>query len=451
MDLLQTVDIKTADIGQKNKLNQVRESISNEAMKTQDKLFKDQLSEQTSQLNSPINQKKTKTNQEDSGSKADDIKSPVETSELKTEIPKETNVSDADDNISSIIAGTDGATAAIIMDPNIAALLAEEGNNLPVPDELVGGITMASEGLGAPLSLSEEMVKIVSSSPKAELNATQINPSTQAAQGLNDSINKLMPNKLLVPGIQTLAADASPQKPLNIMPSLSANLSEKALLQDAKLTKMSSEFSATEVISQASRLQQVPITTAVSASLSATQNPSTGMINETANALTQTVNLNNTSSINAPLNNALLSTAISANVGSPNWSQQMTQQVAYMVKGGIQQAEIKLNPANLGPMEIKLSISDDKASVNFVTQHASVRDALDSALPRLKEMLEQQGLNLADANVSTQSEQRQANSEMHDEKNTQTSDALSDSEQENHIEENVLTEIVSDAGVSIFA
>jgi len=443
MDLLQTVDIKSADIGQKNTLSQVRESRSNEAKKSQDKPFKDQLNEQTNQLNPPANQKKIKTDQEDSVLKADDIKSTAKTSEMQKEI----NANDAGDNVLPIAANTNGAETAIKMDPKIASLLAEKGNNLPLSEALMGDITMLPDGLGEVLPLSEEMVKMVSLLPTAELNGTRIH---QSAQGLNESINKLMPNKLLEPSIQTIAAESSP-KPLNIVPNLSASLAEKAILQDAKLTKMSGEFSTTEVISQASRLQQVPITTAVSANLSATQNPLTGIMNEAASGLNQTAALSSTPLVNSPLSSAPLSTAISANVGSPNWSQQMAQQVTYMVKGGIQQAEIKLNPAHLGPMEIKLSMSDDKASVNFVTQHAAVRDALDAALPRLKEMLEQQGLNLADANVSTQSEQRQANSEMHDEKNTQSSETLIDAEQENHKEDNELREIVTDTGVSIFA
>lgn len=96
---------------------------------------------------------------------------------------------------------------------------------------------------------------------------------------------------------------------------------------------------------------------------------------------------------------------------NPGWSQQMTDQVNLMLRGGFQQADIKLNPAHLGPMEIKLSMNDDKASIHFVAQHAPVRDAIDSALPRLREMLEQQGVSLADVDVSAQSEQQQSDTE----------------------------------------
>ncbi|HEY9050285.1 MAG TPA: flagellar hook-length control protein FliK [Gammaproteobacteria bacterium] len=87
------------------------------------------------------------------------------------------------------------------------------------------------------------------------------------------------------------------------------------------------------------------------------------------------------------------------------WAQGLSDQMAIMVQGKLQTAEMKLNPAHLGPMEIKLSMQDDKASVTFVTQHAAVREALDVAMPRLREMFESQGLNLANVDVSQYSEQ----------------------------------------------
>ena len=73
--------------------------------------------------------------------------------------------------------------------------------------------------------------------------------------------------------------------------------------------------------------------------------------------------------------------------------------------------KIKRSPAHLGHMEIKLSMNDDKESNHFISLHAPVRDAIDSALPRLREMLEQQGLSLADVDVSAHSEQQQSDAE----------------------------------------
>jgi flagellar hook-length control protein FliK len=98
-----------------------------------------------------------------------------------------------------------------------------------------------------------------------------------------------------------------------------------------------------------------------------------------------------------------LNGAIATPVSHPNWGQGVGEQLALMVQGNLQTAEIKLNPAHLGPMEIRLSLNHDQASVTFISAHAAVRDALDAAMPRLRDMLEQQGINLANVDVSAQS------------------------------------------------
>lgn len=110
-------------------------------------------------------------------------------------------------------------------------------------------------------------------------------------------------------------------------------------------------------------------------------------------------------------NTSVMTGSISAAVQSPSWSQGVSERVAWMVQGNFQTAELKLNPAHLGPLEIKLSVTDDKASVTFVTAHAPVKEAIDQALPRLREMLEQQGLSLADVDVSQYSDAQEEQAE----------------------------------------
>ena len=95
--------------------------------------------------------------------------------------------------------------------------------------------------------------------------------------------------------------------------------------------------------------------------------------------------------------------SINTPVNHPAWGNQVGDQLVFMLQGKLQSAEIKLNPAHLGPMEIRLSMHEDKASVTFISAHAPVREALDAALPRLREMMEQQGLNLTNVDVSAHS------------------------------------------------
>ncbi len=80
-----------------------------------------------------------------------------------------------------------------------------------------------------------------------------------------------------------------------------------------------------------------------------------------------------------------------------------------MVNQNISSAEFRLNPANLGPLEVRIDMDNDQVNVAFSSRHADVRDAVEQALPKLREMFEDKGLNLSDADVSQHSfaEQRE--------------------------------------------
>ena len=93
-------------------------------------------------------------------------------------------------------------------------------------------------------------------------------------------------------------------------------------------------------------------------------------------------------------------TMITETFGRPEWNQGMGKQILWMVNQNISRAEIRLNPANLGPLEVRVDMENDQVNVAFTSRHADVREAVEQALPRLREMLEEKGLNLADADVS---------------------------------------------------
>lgn len=98
-------------------------------------------------------------------------------------------------------------------------------------------------------------------------------------------------------------------------------------------------------------------------------------------------------------------------LGRPAWSQAMGKQVLMMVNQNIGVAEIRLNPAHLGPIEILIDMSDDQVNVSMNSRHAAVREAMEQALPKLREMLDDKGFNLADTDISKHSfaEQREQN------------------------------------------
>lgn len=110
---------------------------------------------------------------------------------------------------------------------------------------------------------------------------------------------------------------------------------------------------------------------------------------------------------------SLPSLSLSQPLRQPGWDQALGDRVQWMVGQKLQAAEIRLNPAHLGPMEVRIDIQNEQAHISFTAQHAPVREALEAALPRLREMLGEGGLELGDVNVSDQSlaEQRQSDSE----------------------------------------
>jgi flagellar hook-length control protein FliK len=87
----------------------------------------------------------------------------------------------------------------------------------------------------------------------------------------------------------------------------------------------------------------------------------------------------------------------------PGWDQALGERVMWVVNQKFQGVELKLNPAHLGPIEVRVQMQNDQAQVSFVAQHGPVRDALEAALPRLREMFTANGFNLVDVNVSQHS------------------------------------------------
>ncbi|TJZ72913.1 flagellar hook-length control protein FliK [Chitiniphilus eburneus] len=90
-------------------------------------------------------------------------------------------------------------------------------------------------------------------------------------------------------------------------------------------------------------------------------------------------------------------------VGSNRWGDAVAQRVSMMLGRQEQQIDMQLNPPHLGPMEVRLSLSAESASVVFASQHAGVREALAAATPRLTALLADQGIQLVDVKVASDS------------------------------------------------
>ncbi len=92
--------------------------------------------------------------------------------------------------------------------------------------------------------------------------------------------------------------------------------------------------------------------------------------------------------------------AITIPPGDKGWDQAMGERILWMVGRDLQAASVNIKPPHLGPLNIQISIQNDQASVNFTAQHGVVKDALEAAIPRLREMLAENNIQLVNVDVS---------------------------------------------------
>jgi flagellar hook-length control protein FliK len=94
--------------------------------------------------------------------------------------------------------------------------------------------------------------------------------------------------------------------------------------------------------------------------------------------------------------------------GQAAWGQAMGQQVVWAVSQQMTSADLHLSPPELGPVSVRIKLEADQASISFAAAHGTVREAIEAALPRLRDMLATQGIALTDANVTSQEQFQQA-------------------------------------------
>ncbi|MFD3247542.1 flagellar hook-length control protein FliK [Rahnella aquatilis] len=98
---------------------------------------------------------------------------------------------------------------------------------------------------------------------------------------------------------------------------------------------------------------------------------------------------------------------LNAQLGTPEWQQQLSQQVMMFNRQGQQSAELRLHPADLGSIQISMKIENNQAQLHFVSGHSGVRSAIEAAMPELKTALADNGISLGQSSVGSDSSQWQ--------------------------------------------
>lgn len=94
---------------------------------------------------------------------------------------------------------------------------------------------------------------------------------------------------------------------------------------------------------------------------------------------------------------------VQAPVSEPGFADALSRHVVWMVDKDAQIAELRINPPDLGPVEVRLTLTQDSAAAEFVSPHAEVRAAIESAIVRLREAMAEVGIQLGEASVSSES------------------------------------------------
>ncbi|WOD12430.1 flagellar hook-length control protein FliK [Pseudomonas sp. NyZ704] len=94
--------------------------------------------------------------------------------------------------------------------------------------------------------------------------------------------------------------------------------------------------------------------------------------------------------------------------GQAGWGDAVVEKMQWMSSQNLRSVEIRLDPAELGPLEIHIQTRGQEHQVQFVSQNPSVREALEAQMFRLRESFSQQGLDLVDVSVGDSAVGQQA-------------------------------------------
>ncbi len=179
-------------------------------------------------------------------------------------------------------------------------------------------------------------------------------------------------------------------KPAQIMPQASPVTGSPVMA--SAMTQVMSALPVADNVDQSSSTQQLQIQP-----LQATQFPSRTVV-DSGTALAPALPV-----IETPVRDAA-------------WGDRIGDRLLMMAGSKMQVAEIRLSPAELGPLRVQIAIDDGAISVTFHAQHAITREALEQAMPRLRELFADNGLTLGQSNIAESDGQGvpQGKSDQHD-------------------------------------
>jgi len=271
---------------------------------------------------------------------------------------------------------------------------------LPTGKEISTASPARSTDLSGEFMLTQSEELLASETLPGELSGKLLD-STRAGKGSKRSIEDLLNETTsLVDPAALASVTGNPTLPPEIPLRGATNFKVGTEVLEQRIT----EFNSRGSDSKASNAEGLEIFEKL---MSTTSGPS----NEAASfaAETKTVEIGNSvlastvgTNLNVRQSREVLAadqSNIHTHLRESSWSQQFGEKIVWLAKNNQQSAQININPPELGPVQITLNLSGDQAKVVFASPHAEVRQAIESALPQLKEMLSSAGINLGQTNV----------------------------------------------------
>ncbi|GGE84802.1 flagellar hook-length control protein FliK [Massilia psychrophila] len=240
----------------------------------------------------------------------------------------------------------------------------------PAADPLTSGVATPGAAQGA--TPGATLATVLTAAPAADSNDPAFNDVKQAIEGaVRFALN--IPGGGVAPDAKSKDAAAAPS------PFATGSHPRAAAVQqqpDADGLAIASVSAKSEAVPDAAILKEL-----------AAAAPVTAPVLQASLAMAQAIT-------GAPLEH------IAARVGTPGWDNQVGQKIIWMVAGKEQSASLTLNPPDLGPMQVVLSVTGDQATVTFTAAQPEVRQALEAAMPKLREMMGENGIALGSATVN---------------------------------------------------
>lgn len=189
---------------------------------------------------------------------------------------------------------------------------------------------------------------------------------------------------------QAFAAQSQSQTDMKAKPALKGKPDFAAQFDQARMAQQPISGAASDKAMQQSGVVAEALAAAAQATETASdvQQPATTFVALQQAAIDQAEKLTDPSA-----------NRIAPRVATPAWNQAVGHKIVWMAGNEQQVASLTLNPPDLGPLQVVIRVSESIATANFVSAHPEVRQALEAAMPRLREMLGEAGIQLGQAHV----------------------------------------------------